>query len=288
MIPFRPCSAHSYFVLFASLALVVLQNVTVDDVVLTGPVIPQYLPSTSYRNIGNNCSGCSVKPPDPSMAFDGTSCSYSLTTGVTQAISFNFTDIEFVLDGVVVSQYTRTPSATNDHRYNVPVYVNEMLASGEHTMMIQPINLGNQVLILFDYLIYSTDPSSSVSPSAQATSTLPPTSTMSTSAMSTSPLSPTSSGTQGTPSGQNIGVIVGGTVGGVAVLVLQVVAASLLCYRRYTRSATDRPPAEDGTVVDPFISRSASGPNISHRYDITAHLMGFPFAKVSMPPCRSI
>ncbi|KAH0832372.1 hypothetical protein J3R83DRAFT_13401, partial [Lanmaoa asiatica] len=275
-----------YLVLFASFTLSAFQNVTVDDAVSTGPVIPQYLPSTSNWNIGNNCSGCSVKP-DPSLAFDGTwhDCSYSPTAGVEQAINFNFTgtalyiffiianiqigtstltNIEFVLDGVVVSQYTHIPSSTiSDYQYNVPVYVNEALTNGEHTMMIQPASLQNNMLMLFDYLIYSTDMSSSASPSAQTTSTSPPL--------------PTSSGTQGTFPRQNTGATVGGTVGGVAALVLM--AASLLCYRRYKRSTAGRPPVEDGAVVDPFILSREVAPTSLVGMTSSTGLVGSPFAQ---------
>ncbi|KAH0826881.1 hypothetical protein J3R83DRAFT_4427, partial [Lanmaoa asiatica] len=165
-----------------------------------------------------------------------------------------YTAVDFLLDSVPVSMYVHPPATTNiTFLYNVPVYINESLASGEHTMLIQPGSSGNQVLMMFDYLIYI-----SVSPS--------------TSPMSTSPPSPTSSGTQGTPSGQNIGAIVGGTVGGVAALVL--IAASLLCYRRYTRSATGGPPAENGAVVDPFFSSREVAPTSLIGTTSSTHLMG--------------
>ncbi|KAF8552923.1 hypothetical protein OG21DRAFT_1510912 [Imleria badia] len=73
MIPFRVLSrqAQVYPVLSASFALAALQNVTVDNAVLTGAMVPQYLPSDSVWNIGNNCTACFVKP-DPSLAYNGT------------------------------------------------------------------------------------------------------------------------------------------------------------------------------------------------------------------------
>ncbi|KAH0839358.1 hypothetical protein J3R83DRAFT_42, partial [Lanmaoa asiatica] len=288
MIPFRSRSAQVHFILFASFALAALQNVTVDDAVLTGPVIPQYLPSMYYWDIGNACNGCLISP-DPSMAYNGTwhDSYYSPAAGVAQKISFNFTgtalyiffimannitgaatltNIEFVLDGIAVGQYTHTPLATTDYQYNVPVYANGGMTSGEHAMTIQPANSQNNMLMLFDYLIYS-----SASPSVQATSTL-----TSTSAMSTSPLLPTSSGTQGTSPKQNIGAIVGGTVGGVAALVL--IAASLSCYRRYKRHVAGRPPADDG-AVDPFISSREVAPTYLIGVTSSTGLVGSPFAK---------
>ena len=51
--------------------------------------------------------------------------------------------------------YTHTPGATTELEYNVPVYVNETMAPGEHSMLIQPVNTGVSVLTLFDYFIYT-------------------------------------------------------------------------------------------------------------------------------------
>lgn len=79
---------------------------------------------------------------------------FILANNVTYATTF--TDIEFVLDnGAVASTYTHTPGTATDYQYNVPVYANDSLGSGQHNMMIQPVNSGNNVLILFDYLIYT-------------------------------------------------------------------------------------------------------------------------------------
>ena len=94
MIPFRALSrqAQIYLVLSASFALAALQNVTVDDAVLIGAVVPQYLPSDSVWNIGNNCTSCFVKP-NPSLAYNGTwhDTTYSSSNSYTQAIEFTFT-----------------------------------------------------------------------------------------------------------------------------------------------------------------------------------------------------
>lgn len=81
-----------YFILFANFALAALQNVTVDDAVLTGAVVPQYLPSASSWNVGNNCSTCLAKP-DPSQAYNGTwhDTTFSPGTAVSQTVEFTFT-----------------------------------------------------------------------------------------------------------------------------------------------------------------------------------------------------
>ncbi|KAH0826889.1 hypothetical protein J3R83DRAFT_4435, partial [Lanmaoa asiatica] len=262
MVPIRPL-----LILFPSFAFAVLQNVTVDDAVLTGAVVPQYLPSNSAWNIGNNCSVCRVQP-DPSEAYNGTwhDTTFSPGTAVSQAVEFTFTgnalyiffilantvpnastltDINFYMDAVAVGTFVHTPSTSTDFQYNAPVYVNESLAFGQHSITIQPVNSGNAVIMLFDYLVYTTDTnstttSSSVSSSASATSSSSP--------------SPTSPGTQGGASGQNTAAIVGGTLGGVAALVL--VIASLLCYRRY--KGREGSSAEKGTAVGSFSHRGVA------------------------------
>ncbi|KAG9308336.1 hypothetical protein JVU11DRAFT_12100 [Chiua virens] len=61
--------ARIYFVFFANFTRAALQNVTIDDTVYTGAVVPQYLPSASSWNQGNMCSGCLVKP-DSSKAYN--------------------------------------------------------------------------------------------------------------------------------------------------------------------------------------------------------------------------
>ncbi|KAF8447194.1 hypothetical protein L210DRAFT_355470 [Boletus edulis BED1] len=263
MIPFRRSGQVGvYFVLFAGFALATLQNVTVDDAVLTGAVVPRYLPTDSVWNIGNGCTTC--VSPDPMEAYNNTwhDSTFNPSNGYTQAIEFTFTgnalyiffitannvahattftDLDFVLDEVIVGRYTHTPSSFNDYQYNVPVYVNESMDLGEHNMMIQPVNSGNQVLMLFDYFIYTMDPSVSVSSSASPSSTSLP--------------SPTTSGTA-TSSRPNIGAIFGGIVGGVAVVVL--VATSLLCYRRHKKRNGGQPPNSPmeewaPPVVEPFV-----------------------------------
>jgi hypothetical protein len=94
MIPFRPLygQAQVYSILFASFALAALQNVTVDDAVSTGAVVPQYLPNESVWNQGNTCTGCYVQP-NPSLAYNGTwhDTTFSSSNGYTQEIEFSFT-----------------------------------------------------------------------------------------------------------------------------------------------------------------------------------------------------
>ncbi|KAF8552919.1 hypothetical protein OG21DRAFT_1498083 [Imleria badia] len=246
MIPIR--LLLGYFLLFASfqVAFATLHNVTVDDAILTGDVVPQYLPSASLWDQGSNCSTYLVQP-DPSQAYNGTwhYATFQPRTKVSQTIEFTFrgsalyiffilantvpqaetlTDMIFYLDEIAVGTFVHAPSSSTDYQYNVPVYVNESLVSGEHTMMIEPVNSGNPVLMLFDYLVYTTD-----ADNATTTNSAP------------------------TPSGiQNTAAIIGGTVGGVSALVL--VTASLLCYRRYKRRKGRLPWSGEGPVLGSLIS----------------------------------
>ena len=96
-----------YFALFASLALAALQNITVDDAVLTGAVVPNYLPNTSVWNIGNTCTGCLVQP-DPSLAYNGTwhDTTYAPNNSL-QEIQFSFTGTALTFHSLVALMSTR-------------------------------------------------------------------------------------------------------------------------------------------------------------------------------------
>ena len=83
--------AQVYFILFAGLAIAALQNITVDDSVSVGSVVPTYLPSPTNWNQGNTCSGC-IAQPDPHYAYNGTwhDATYFQNSTVTNAFEFTF------------------------------------------------------------------------------------------------------------------------------------------------------------------------------------------------------
>jgi len=259
MISFRLLSSLSqvYFILFASFALAII-NVTVDDSVSTGPVVPNYLPNNSIWRLGNSCTTCSAHP-DRVVAFHGTwhDIIYYPSGGFVPSIEVSFTgnalyiffiiannlpglvkltDIYFELDNVNVSSYIQIPDNngnTTSYQYNVPVYHNDTLDFGPHTMTVSPVLAGNNVQMLFDYLIYSTTDASTENSS----------STTSPSATSTASPSESSPSSLRTSSGRGISAIIGGTVGGGAFLLL---AASLSCYWIYKRRHGDgRPSTEE-------------------------------------------
>ena len=91
MITIRSLSGHVQvrFILFASFAFAALQNVTVDDSVSTGAVVPAYLPVSTNWAQGNTCSGCVAKP-DPSEAYNGTWHDTTFSPNSTTFQSFEF------------------------------------------------------------------------------------------------------------------------------------------------------------------------------------------------------
>ena len=67
-----------------------------------------------------------------------------------------FTNVNFILDGTQVASFTHTPSTSTDYEYDQVVYANSAIPYGQHTMVVAPVNDSvNNVLILFDYLIYT-------------------------------------------------------------------------------------------------------------------------------------
>lgn len=66
------------------------------------------------------------------------------------------TNVNFILDGIQVSTFVHTPSTSTDYDYNRAVYANSSIPYGQHTMNVLPVDdLVDDVLILFDYLIYT-------------------------------------------------------------------------------------------------------------------------------------
>ena len=284
MIAIRPVSAQAqvYFVLFASFALAALQNVTVDDSLMTGPVVPIYLPSSSDWNQGNTCSGCYVQP-DPTKAYNGTwhDTTSSLDSANSPAFQFTFlgafldllpkvltgddnlhetgsglyiffilansvpgattfTSVNFLLDGGQGNSFTHEPSSSTDYQYNQPVYANNSIPYGLHTMQVAYAT--NSVLVLFDYLIYTCvycfAPQEAILTRVPISTDTDSTTTTMLSATSSGP-APTQSGTPTSSSGTLNGLDIFGIVfGGVAVVALVIVCP--ICYRRYKRRAGGR------------------------------------------------
>ncbi|KAG9308417.1 hypothetical protein JVU11DRAFT_11905 [Chiua virens] len=270
-----------YSCLFPRFILAALQNVTVDDAVLTGAVVPQYLPAASTWNIGNDRSSCYVQP-DPSQAYNGTwhDATYFPSNNYTQTIQFTFTgsalyiffilannvtsaatftNVTFNLDGNISASFQHNPTASTAYEYNQPVYANDSLTYGQHTMTIEPVNSGTDVLMLFDYLIYTEDAGTTTTSTDSAVATILPTIPATTQ---------TPSGSSGTSSGSNTGAIVGGVVAGVVVVL---VAAYALCYRPHKKRKVGRSVSANATTVEPFVISPQTDPMASGSSSLPVH-----------------
>ena len=65
-------------------------------------------------------------------------------------------DMSFFIDGNLVGNFVQPPTGDTTYQYNVPVYVNESLPSGPHTIAIVNGHPdGNQSLTLLDSIVYT-------------------------------------------------------------------------------------------------------------------------------------
>ncbi|KZT24560.1 hypothetical protein NEOLEDRAFT_1094376 [Neolentinus lepideus HHB14362 ss-1] len=218
-----------------------LTNRTIDDQYgdeVSG-LVPGYSPAASWAQ-GSTCTGCFIHA-DPSQAYRGTWHDSTHTPGDAEPrviyISFNgtaiyaycilanyvqytttLTNLTFRLDGNGVGEnYVHVPTTSTSFQYNVPVYVNDSIPNGQHTLEIEATGDTNSSLVLFDYATYTydSDPVSS-----------------STSASATSSPSPTNSQISSPKHSSNVGAIAGGVVGGVAFLAAILLGAFLYSRRR--------------------------------------------------------
>ena len=95
--PVSAVSAQVCFILFATLVIGAPENVTVDDSVSTGPVVPTYLPVPTNWAQGNLCSGCYAQPY-PYYAYNGTWHDATLFQGMSYTPEFEFTFVGTFLD----------------------------------------------------------------------------------------------------------------------------------------------------------------------------------------------
>ena len=170
-------------------------NRTIDDEEgdsVTG-LMPQYFPPNGW-NVGATCAGCLVHL-DPSQTFDGTwhdttyspkdleSPSITLRFNGTAVYVYNvlantvpltdtLTNISFTLDGTEVGTFVHEPTASTEFDYDIPVYSNPEIPNMEHELVIQAVECGRPVLILFDYIVYTfmEDSSASSASSSSASS----------------------------------------------------------------------------------------------------------------------
>ncbi|EIM85387.1 uncharacterized protein STEHIDRAFT_158022 [Stereum hirsutum FP-91666 SS1] len=246
-----------------------LVNHTIDDETgdeVTG-TLPQYTPA-SYWNQGSTCTtACAAHPnasfahggtwhdtehipPDPNqprvdLFFSGVAiyayCILGNTIGPLDAPPMN---VSISLDQDYVGEFVYTPTTSTDFIYNFPIYANDTLSNGQHTLSLSAVGTTNASLVLFDYAIYTvdTDPTSSSASSATATSTSPP------------------------PSQEHshVGAIVGGTIGGLVGAIVLLLALLFILRRRRRISAGDAVPftgSDPSLRVEPFISTAFTADN---------------------------
>lgn len=64
--------------------------------------------------------------------------------------------MSFLIDGENVGRFQLAPTGSKTYTYNVLVYANQSLTSGQHTFTLVNGRVGvPHSLVLFDYLIYT-------------------------------------------------------------------------------------------------------------------------------------
>ena len=246
---------------FSGLVSSHLINVTVDDQIgdpITGS-IPEYSPKNGSWHLGSpseDCPpACNIGPSmmDLTLIYNKTwldATYWSPINPATPTVTVRFTgsavyvfnilpntvprthtstNISFSIDGEDVGRFARSPDSSTTFLYNQLVYHNTILDHGPHTLVMTP---ADGTLILFDYLIYTTQtndttPASTSNNTSQSSSSVVPTLTLTT---TTDYSSQTSSPRTPTP----IGSIVGAALGGLSLL--GVAAGVFLLYQKHRRS----------------------------------------------------
>ncbi|KAL5513833.1 hypothetical protein ACEPAH_4234 [Sanghuangporus vaninii] len=248
-----------------------------------------------------NCSDCFAQP-DSSQTFNGTwhDATFTPTDGSARAIEFSFngsalyvffvlantipftdtvTDMNFILDEETFGSFVHQPTISSDFQYNVPVYVNDSLSSGQHHMRMEAAG-NHSALILFDYFIYTSDVDE-----ASSTSSSPGT--------ASSTAFPAPDVTQLPQPKYSVGPVIGGVVSGVVGLCL-VMDALICCWKRkkhgrrmampdrimsqrghgdhisITASADDDAPHSLGAIPTPYRDVPATG---NHKSDSRQNLI---------------
>ncbi|KAI0092532.1 hypothetical protein BDY19DRAFT_990247 [Irpex rosettiformis] len=168
-------------------------NRTIDDQTgdkVTGEQV-SYLPAQLWTQ-GNGCGGCSAKP-DPSQAVQQTwhDGARNPSRDPPLTLSFKFTgnavylfniiargdptDVSIIIDGNLITRYTSDTNLPVGFMYNVPVFSQDNLPFGEHTVEMSADG-NDQTLVLFDYALYTTTESGDAPPSIPSTPSTPSTS----------------------------------------------------------------------------------------------------------------
>lgn len=230
-----------WFLLLLPVVQAALVNKTIDDEAgpdpSTGVAPITFLPIAGWTQ-GATCDGC-VATLDKALVFNHTwhdtthfpgdaeqrtvTVSFTGTAVYAYAVlSYVLTNLTFNIDGSDVGNFVYVPPATfGGYQYDHPIFSKDGLKNGPHQLVMSTTGNTNQTIFLFDYLVYTvdTDPATSSVTSTSSTASVQP---------SSSTPAPSADHSKKTTS---VGPIVGGVVGGLAVV--GVVAALLLfCLRR--------------------------------------------------------
>ncbi|KAI0682003.1 hypothetical protein C8Q76DRAFT_573608, partial [Earliella scabrosa] len=158
-----------------------LTNITVDDTLGN----PQenleivYQPDGAW-SLGQNCTNCDAHlnasqvldgtwhdvsflsdtppptPPSASFTFNGVAIYVYCVVTRSSTQPFGNSDMTFYLDGQQVGTFIQEPSGDSTYQYNVPVYVNASIPSGDHAFMLVNGRAGGQsALALLDYIVFT-------------------------------------------------------------------------------------------------------------------------------------
>ncbi|KAI0666259.1 hypothetical protein C8Q78DRAFT_462469 [Trametes maxima] len=121
-------------------------------------------PSRAYKSTWhdgtfniNNTKGIGVPVLQASVPFDGVAVYvYCILTG-TYSSPDSYSWLHFVIDGEAVGEFVHQPNGDGTYYYNVPVYVNESVPAGNHSLQIVNGQAGGEKsLVLFDYIVYTS------------------------------------------------------------------------------------------------------------------------------------
>ncbi|TBU22857.1 hypothetical protein BD311DRAFT_791981 [Dichomitus squalens] len=248
-------------------------NVTIDDQFgdnTTGSLYPTYLPNDGTWHVGSpseDCDSCKIKPStlDISQIHDHTWHDATHTPGLTPAqIIVNFTgtavyvynivpnflpnntatfaNISFTLDGSNVGSFLRPPDpSTEVIQYNQPIHSSTGLENVPHTL-VMTAGGDTKSLILFDYVVYTTESNVTSTTFTASTSTPLTSRTIVSSTMTTSESTLAAASTPSTA--KPVGVIIGGVLGGLALILIAGVAGLLFLRRRKAQGHARRERSE--------------------------------------------
>ena len=270
-------------------------NITIDDQEV-GSQAPSYAPSGDWAT-GQTCATCALNSSiiDVSRTFDrswhdstyhpGSAPGVITATFTGTAVYvFNiiannfggittFTNLTFYIDNELVGSYKHTPTNDSSILYQVPVYTNSSLANQEHFLRIVNGGGPNASLILFDFIAYTTNATST---SISTSSSLGLLSRATSDSVSGTPSNTAASAQSASSSSPPIGAIVGGVVGGVGGLVL-IGLAVLYCLRRRPNDE----PEDLSNKIQPFTGARIGEHNITRRPSRAPRLPSLPFGRHS-------